>query len=371
MHAKRFNAVVKITLRLRSLLAFASLLLLVGTGCRREEVREYSTPKEISAAVHEHGQIPAEHPANGSAPTELPPTPKISWTKLPVGWTEKPPSAMRAASFVVEGKDTVAEIAVIPLPLSGQEVELVNMWRQQMQLPTVATAEVDKLATPVIISGAQGKIFDMASDAPIIEGKAKGRILVAMLVRDGVSWFFKMTGEEKFVASQKNSFTAFLQDVSFPEASAIAPTPVAPAPAPIQVSEASSGLPQWSAPSTWQAQAPGQMQLAAFSIAGGKAMLTVSSFPGDVGGALGNVNRWRGQVGLAPIAAGELASALTPAETGGGAAQIADVSGASERLIGAILPRNGATWFFKLKGDASVIASEKDNFTAFLKSLKF
>ena len=83
------------------------------------------------------------------------------------------------------------------------------------------------------------------------------------------------------------------------------------------------------------------------------------------------MNRWRGQVGLAPIAAGELASALTPAETGSGAAQVADLTGASERLIGAILPRNGVTWFFKLKGDALVVASEKDNFTAFLKSLKF
>ena len=367
---KRFNAAVKIDLRLRSLLAFVSLLLLVGAGCRREEVREYSAPKEISAAVHEHGQMPAGHPAASGAPTELPPTPKISWLKLPAGWTEKPPSAMRAASFAIELGNDVAEVAVIPLPLSGQEVELVNMWRQQMQLPTVATAEVDKLATPVTISGAPGKIFDMASDAPIIEGKAKGRILVAMLVRDGVSWFFKMTGEEKFVASQKNSFTDFLKDVSFPEASATAPTPVA-ATTPPQVSEASSGLPQWSAPAGWQAQAPGQMQLAAFSIAGSKALLTVSSFPGDVGGALGNVNRWRGQVGLAPIAAGELASALTPAETGSGAAQVADLTGASERLIGAILPRNGVTWFFKLKGDALVVASEKDNFTAFLKSLKF
>jgi hypothetical protein len=140
---------------------------------------------------------------------------------------------------------------------------------------------------------------------------------------------------------------------------------------PAPVSEASTGLPQWSAPASWQAQAPGPMQLAAFSVASGKAMLTVTSFPGDVGGALGNVNRWRGQVGLAPIAAGELASALTPAETGGGAAQVADLTGASERLIGAILPRNGATWFFKLKGDASVVASEKDNFTTFLKSLNF
>ena len=366
---KRFNAVVKIDLRLRSLFTFSSLLLLAVAGCRREEVREYSAPKEIAVAPAAHNHLPAGHTAANGAPAELPPTPKISWTKLPTGWTEKPPSAMRAASFVVEGKDTIAEVAVIPLPLTGQEVELVNMWRQQMQLPTVATAEVDKLAAPVTISGASGKIFDMASDAPIIEGKAKGRILVAMLVRDGVSWFFKMTGEEKFVAAQKNSFTDFLKDVSFPEASAPAPTPIAAAPAP--VSEANSGLPQWSAPAGWQAQAPGQMQLAAFSIAGGKAMLTVSSFPGDVGGALGNVNRWRGQVGLAPIGANELATALTPAETGSGAAQVADMTGASERLIGAILPRNGATWFFKLKGEAAAVASEQENFTAFLKSLKF
>jgi hypothetical protein len=36
----------------------------------------------------------------------------------------------------------------------------------------------------------------------------------------------------------------------------------------------------------------------------GKAEVTVSAFPGDTGGLLANLNRWRGQIGLEPVQAG-------------------------------------------------------------------
>ena len=39
------------------------------------------------------------------------------------------------------------------------------------------------------------------------------------------------------------------------------------------------------------------------------------SFPGDVGGTLANVNRWRGQAGLSPISQGELAASLSDLTT--------------------------------------------------------
>ncbi len=340
---------------------------LVVVGCKREEVREYSAPKE--GAVEPQPALPSGHPDIAGGQKELPPTPKINWAKLPDGWTEKPASAMRSASFAVADMNGhVADVSAIPLPAPGQEVELVNMWRQQMQLPPLNSSDVP--AESVTIGTEQGKLFDMASETPIIEGKSKGRIIVAMLTRGETSWFFKIAGEEKFVAAQKSVFMEFLKGVSFPEATLVA-TQTAASPV---VPDAAAGLPAWTAPANWQSQPPGQMLLAKFAIAGensGKAAMTVSSFPGDVGGTLANVNRWRKQLGLGAVTDGDLGKLISTVETGGGTGSLVDMTGTAARTVGVMLPRGGQMWFFKLMGDDAVVAHEKDAFLTFLKSLKF
>ncbi|MBI3876153.1 MAG: hypothetical protein HY300_09410 [Verrucomicrobia bacterium] len=45
-------------------------------------------------------------------------------------------------------------------------------------------------------------------------------------------------------------------------------------------------------------------------------------------------------------------------------------SGRPARLIGVIVPRGNATWFFKLMGDGAVAEQEKENFLEFVKSAK-
>ena len=40
----------------------------------------------------------------------------------------------------------------------------------------------------------------------------------------------------------------------------------------------------------------------------------------------------------------------------------------NKRLLGAIVPREGRYWFYKLLGDAAAVAPEKDAFIAFAKS---
>ena len=39
-------------------------------------------------------------------------------------------------------------------------------------------------------------------------------------------------------------------------------------------------------------------------------------------------------------------------------------------MIGAIIPYEGATWFFKLTGPDALVAGERDRFMAFLKTIK-
>ncbi len=103
---------------------------------------------------------------------------------------------------------------------------------------------------------------------------------------------------------------------------------------------------------------------------GHMAKASVSMFSGDGGGVLENVNRWRGQVGLARIKEGDLLDATLP--VGGTASPYVDLTGtaagAPTRLLGVIVPHGGATWFFKFMGPPDLIAKEKANFETFVTS---
>lgn len=65
----------------------------------------------------------------------------------------------------------------------------------------------------------------------------------------------------------------------------------------------------WTVPEGWVFdETPRQMRIATYmapTVAGDREV-TVTRFPGHVGGELANINRWRGQMGLAPITDGEL-----------------------------------------------------------------
>jgi hypothetical protein len=60
-----------------------------------------------------------------------------------------------------------------------------------------------------------------------------------------------------------------------------------------------------------------------------------------------------------------LVSPLDPANPG---AILVDMTNNNKRLLGAIVPRGGSFWFYKLLGDAEAVTPEKDTFVAFAKS---
>lgn len=133
----------------------------------------------------------------------------------------------------------------------------------------------------------------------------------------------------------------------------------------------------WTAPASWQATPGSAVRKATFAITGengAAADLAVTAFPGDVGGEIANVNRWRGQLGLAPADAVAIAQAITRLEHNGlqiGVVDLHDPSGQSAvRLLGAMVPYAGATWFFKLLGPDALVAREKPAFLAFLATVK-
>jgi hypothetical protein len=117
------------------------------------------------------------------------------------------------------------------------------------------------------------------------------------------------------------------------------------------------------------------MLLAKFSIndEGTRADITVSSFPGDVGGLLANVNRWRRQVNLPAIDEPQLASAvkkISVQSEEGALVELENPDGKSASIVGVAVPHNGQTWFFKMFGDAKLVAREKDTFVKFVQTVK-
>jgi hypothetical protein len=128
----------------------------------------------------------------------------------------------------------------------------------------------------------------------------------------------------------------------------------------------------WTAPASWQEVPPTSVRLGNFLVAGPggkKAEVTITSFPGEVGGALANVNRWRGEVGLGEITEKEMTSEKAVVDSNEG--KLYEFAGASERTVVAMIPRDSASWFFKMRGDPDVVAGAKPAFLEFLKSVHF
>ncbi|MBI2496900.1 MAG: hypothetical protein HYV75_02875 [Opitutae bacterium] len=132
-----------------------------------------------------------------------------------------------------------------------------------------------------------------------------------------------------------------------------------------------SGL-TWTAPAGWTAKPLGAMRKGSYAIkgSGGEADLSITAFPGATGGLEANLNRWRGQVGLPALPPTEVVAATEKIEANGLQAVVCDYAGNGTRLVGAIVPHGGNSWFFKLTGPDALVAAEKPAFLAFLQTVK-
>ena len=140
--------------------------------------------------------------------------------------------------------------------------------------------------------------------------------------------------------------------------------------------ESDSAKPVWTVPPGWQEAPTGQFLVAKYLVAGNggaQAAVNVSMSSGNGGGLAANVNRWRGQLGLPPVA--EILT--TPIDVAGDKGVLVDMGGTDaktgqpSRLVGVIVSQTGQTWFYKLMGDSAVVEREKDAFTKFVQSVKY
>lgn len=342
----------------RGLVVASSLAALFLTACERRDVQVYTAPKDQPAPVN-----PAAAAAMPSMAAR--PRPEVTWT-LPEGWKEAAPGRLSVAAFTVGGAGgREAQVSITPLPaLAGREASIVNMWREQLGMPALPEADALKQLQAVEIAGESGKLFELSNR---LEGATNVQAVVTAFVhRADASWFYRFTGDAEVVTAQKPTFLSFLKTVRVKEAAA----PPAGTAAATDAAPETSGF-RWQVPQGWKALAAGQMQVAKFAVpekGAARAEVSVSIFPSDTGGMLGNVNRWRRQIGLPDITSAEMASSATPLDPKLPGAMLVDVTNAPKRLVGAIVPRGRRWFFYKLTGDAEAVAPEKDAFAAFARS---
>jgi hypothetical protein len=326
----------------------------VLAGCRREEIRVYTAPKdppprqEAAHDGHDHGDESA---------TTARPRPQLSW-KLPEGWRESAPGRMSLATFSITSGAKEAQVTITPLPmLGGRDAVVVNMWREQVGLKPLEPEEIAKQLQDVVVGEDKGKLFEVTGK----EGDSPMRIITAMVHRSDASWFYKLSGDAALVEAQKPVFIEFLKSIRLKEEPAGAETS----------SASGTAKPKWEVPNGWKQLAPGQMQFARFAVPlqnGASADVFVSMFPSDTGGILANVNRWRRQLQLPETDEKSLPSLTTPLDPAIPNAVLVDMTNNSKRLLGAIVPRGNQWWFYKLLGDSAVVGAERDNFILFAKS---
>jgi len=171
-----------------------------------------------------------------------------------------------------------------------------------------------------------------------------------------------------------------------PVAAQPAPSPAAAAPmvapASMKAEAASFDAPKWGklpagwsvGPENgmrWSVGPENGMRKATWIVAGpdgSKAEIAVTVFPGNVGGLTANVNRWRGQIGLPPASGEDIAASAKPAKVGGIDSQrfVMTSDDGKKGLDAVMTPHKGATWFFKMSGDAAAVAAHGAALVAFL-----
>lgn len=161
--------------------------------------------------------------------------------------------------------------------------------------------------------------------------------------------------------------------------------PVSPAPQDGGAAAAAGSI-TWDPPEGWQEQQPSSaMRMAQAAIPGdaGAAELTVFHFgPGGGGGTEANIQRWIGQMDVAPgtepsrqvfetdsgyqVTWVEVAGTLKPSMMGTGPTEPQPDS----LLLGAVVEGPGGPWFFKATGPEATLAPERDAFRAMLESIR-
>jgi hypothetical protein len=349
----------------------AAAALLGVSGCNNDSaITVYRIPKETQP---EATPVQDAMAAAGAV--------SVQWT-TPPGWETQPATGFRKGSFLVHGPDgQQADVSIISFPQSaGGLLANINRWRDQLKLAPVS--DLATAASPMSVGGHPMYFVDIVSDQPMLPGGLKSHVLGGILETPGETWFFKMSGEDKLVSAQRETFRGFLSalqigNVPAPAAMTAEGTNV-PTPSPLAPPEKAAL--HYEVPPGWQEQPLTAMRAASFKVTGAngkEADVSVVFLSGTAGGDLANVNRWRDQLKLGPIDEQTLAQSSEHVQANGHDFLVVDLVSAQPigqppvqtRILGAILNENDRSWFVKMTGEDALVAAQKNAFGGFLSSL--
>jgi hypothetical protein len=271
----------------------------------------------------------------------------------------------------------MADVSLVMLTgEAGGVLGNVNRWLSQIGQPPLSEEQLQQkiqhLKTPL----GDVLLVDLEGLPQGANPSEDGRIIAGIAPGNGGTLFFKMRGNAALTESQKAPFIQWIKTVRIKD------TQAAPSTSPSGVvaenltgPKASSQTPiGWKTPQDWKPVAPGRMRYAEFSIngpSGTAGNVSVSVFAGDGGGDLQNVNRWRAQIGLPPLAEGGLEPLLTTVDARDGRILAVDMTGPKGRLLAGWTRIDGNSWFFKLTAPTELAGAQKPAFMKFLQSVTF
>lgn len=281
----------------------------------------------------------------------------FAW-ELPSGWKELPATEMRNGNFAVPGREGLeCFITVLPGGGGGLAANL-NRWRKQMSLPALTDAEIAALPR-ISMLGAQVPFLQMDGT---YSGKAGHTMAAALAERAGTAVSVKMIGPSASVAAELERFKALCASVrdAQPES---ADDPHAP------VGGFDPAALKWTPPAGWTQGPAKQMRLVTFLPEGQSGVeCAVTVLANDGGGLEANINRWRGQLNLAPLDKAAIA-ALPTVPVLGRAAVLAEIDGGKVGMYALMCELGSHAVFVKMTGPMEGLRAERERFLAFCRSL--
>lgn len=350
--------------------ASASFLLigLLSGGCGRDDdqIKVYRLVKPSG----ESSPVETNAFASTNAPVKstIERVPAAATATTPPNWEPQPLSQMRQASFLVHSDNgATADISFVTLgPAAGNVLDNVNRWLGQLSQPSITEQKLASTLEKLSTARGEVDVVDLTGTPENGDASKDGRIFAAIASEEGATSFFKMRGNAELIGAEKPNF---LKWVSSMRSGSAAETTIASA------SPAAEKPPiKWQIPPGWSPAPASAMRYAAFAAAGDKGEkidISVVTFPGDGGGDVENINRWRQQIGLAPMDGTAVNSSVVPLETGQTSFSTIDISSANTRTVAAWTRWDGRAWFLKLTGPNAAVEKEKPNFVKFVQSIRF
>ena len=212
-------------------------------------------------------------------------------------------------------------------------------------------------------------VVDLAGVPKDADPSKDGRIIAAMATTGGPTLFFKMRGNADLAEAQKADFIKWVAAVCDAQNKTKSPPTAA-----IPGQNAVAPQIKWTTPEGWTEVPASAMRYASFSAPAandGKIDISIVTFAGDGGSDADNVNRWRGQIGLAPADESTVTSQIAPLKTADATFSTTDIAGADARMIAAWTRHEGRVWFFKMTGPKAAVEKEKPNFVKLVESVRF